>query len=92
MSLKQPSTGVLVDGEGVVIVEILDAFFESRMLQTLVNGVGEQFDVRVERELVHGIDPSHVVHYKEENGSSLRTRPITLHNMKKYSLFDERVM
>ena len=78
MSLKQSPACVLVDGKRVKVVEIADALLKSWMLQALVDGVGEQLNVGVERELVHGIDTSHVVHDKEENRCPLSTRPVAL--------------
>ena len=65
MSLKQSTTGVLVDSKGVVIVEVLYTLFQSRMFQTPVDGVGKEFNISIQRELVHGINTTHVVHYKE---------------------------
>ena len=66
--LKQAPACVLVHCKRVVIIEVLDPLFETRMLQALIDGVGEELYVCVEGELVHGVDPAHVVHYKEEDG------------------------
>ena len=71
MSLKQPSAGILVHCVGVVVVEVLDSLFKARVFQTLVDGVGEEFDVGIEGELVHGVNTAHVVHHEEENGCPL---------------------
>ena len=78
MPLKEPPAGVLVDGKGVVVVEVGDAFLEPWVLQALVDGVGEELDVGVEGELVHGVNATHVVHHKEEDGCSLSTWTVAL--------------
>ena len=78
MLLEQPPAGVLVHGVGVVVVEVVDALLQARVLQALVDGVGEELDVGVQGELVHGVDAAHVVHDEEEDGGALGTRTIAL--------------
>ena len=78
MLLKQASASVLVDSIRVVLIEILNTVIQARMLQTLVDRVREELDVRVERELVHRIDASHVIHHKEQERGSFRARTVAL--------------
>ena len=65
MPFEQPPAGVLVHCEGVVVIEILDPLLQARVLQTLVDGVGEEFDVGVQGELIHGVNAAHVIHHEE---------------------------
>ena len=38
MPLKQPPTRVLIDSKGVVIIKVLDTFFQPGVFETLVDG------------------------------------------------------
>ena len=78
MPLKEAPARVLVDGVGVKVVEVVDALLETRVLQALVDGVAEQLDVSVQGELVHGVNPAHVIHHKEEEGRPLSASSVAL--------------
>ena len=69
---------ILVDGKGMIVIEKVDAFIQLGMLQALVDGVVEEFDVCIQRELVHWINTPHIIHNKEQYGGSLGTRPVSL--------------
>lgn len=65
MPLEESPAGVLVDGVGVVVIEVDDALLQARVLQALVDGVAEELDVGVQGELVHGVNAAHVIHHEE---------------------------
>lgn len=48
MSFEQSAAGVLVDCICVVVVQVLNALLEARVLQTLVDRVGKELNVCVE--------------------------------------------
>lgn len=62
----------------MVVIEVLYPLLQSWVLQTLLNGVGEEVYVGVQGELVHGVDTTHVVHDKEQERGSLGTQAIAL--------------
>ena len=78
MPLKETPAGVLVHGIRVVLIQVVDALLQTRVLQTLVDGVGKELNVRIQGELVHGVDATHVVHHEEQEGRSLRTWLVAL--------------
>ncbi len=62
----------------MIVVEIIDSFRQFWVFETLFDGIREQIGVRVQRELVHGINTTHVIHYKEQDGRTLGTWPVAL--------------
>ena len=62
----------------MVVVEVGDSLLQLGASLTLLNGHDEQLDVGVQRELVHGVDATHVVQHKEQDRGSLGTRAVTL--------------
>ena len=62
----------------MVIIQVLYSYLQVRAPLTLLNGVVEQVDVRVERELVHRIDLAHVIQNEEQDRGSLCAWPVTL--------------
>ena len=57
----------LVDGVGVVLVELVDSLLKLGAARRLVDRQVEQLNVRVQRELVHRVDAAHVVEHEEED-------------------------
>ena len=51
----------------MIVIKVLNSYLKVGTPLALLNGVVEQIDVRVERELVHRIYLSHVIQNKEEN-------------------------
>lgn len=49
----------------VELIEVINAVLQLAALGAAVNGVVEQIDVRVQRELVHGVDAGQVVQSEE---------------------------
>ena len=78
MLLTSHCPDLLIDSKCMVVIEVLDPLFKTGVLQALVDGVGEELYVGVQGKLVHRVNTSHVVHHKEEDGSSLSTWAITL--------------
>ena len=66
MFLEKTPARVLVNGKGMEVIEVANAFFKTWMLQAFIDGVGEEFDVGIQRELVHGVNATHVIHHKEK--------------------------
>ena len=62
----------------MISVDVVNPLLKLGVLKTLVDGETEEVDVGVQGELVHGVNPTHVIHHKEENGSTLRAGPVTL--------------
>ena len=62
----------------MILIQIQDSLLKLRAALTLVDGHVEEVDVRIQGELVHGVDCAHVVQDKEEDGSSLGTRSVAL--------------
>ena len=81
---------LLINSISMVIIEVLDPLLKTGVLQALVNGVGEELYVGVKGKLVHGVDASHVIHHKEEDGSPLSTRTISLEERRKERGRDRR--
>ena len=76
----------LVDGVGVVLVELVDALLELGAARRLVDRQVEQLDVRVQRELVHRVDAAHVVEHEEEDRRARRARTVALEIDKVFSV------
>ncbi len=68
----------MVDCVGVVVIEVLNPLLKARVLQTFVDGAGEEPYVGVQGELVHGVDATHIVHHKEQERGTLGTGTIAL--------------
>ena len=62
----------------MVVIQILYSYFQVGAPLTLLDGVVEKVNVRVERELVHGIYLTHVIQDEEQDRGSLCTWPVTL--------------
>ena len=62
----------------MVVVQVLNSYLQVGTPLTLLNGVVEQIDVRVERELVHRIYLTHVIQNEKQDRGSLRARSVTL--------------
>lgn len=62
----------------MILVEVDDPLLQFRAALTLLNGQDEQLDVRVQGELVHGVDTAHVVEDEEQDGGSLGTGAVAL--------------
>lgn len=60
------------------LVEIVDPVLELLRLGAAVDGVGEEVDVGVQRELVHGVDARQVVQREEQHRRSDRHRHVAL--------------
>ena len=60
------------------LIEIDDPLVQLGAPLWLVDGRVEELNVGVEGELVHGVDPAHVIEDEEENGGTLGTGPVTL--------------
>ena len=62
----------------MVIVHVLYPVLQFGALLRLVDGVGEEVDVGVQRELVHRVDLTQVRQYEEQDGGAPGTRPVRL--------------
>ena len=76
MRFEKTAAGVLVRGVGVELVQELDALVQARALRRVLDGEQEQVHVRVQRELVHGIDRGEVVQHEVQNRRAHRARPV----------------
>lgn len=62
----------------MVVIQVGDTFLQLGAALTLLDGHDEELDVGIQRELVHGIDATHVVQHKEQDGGALCAWPVTL--------------
>lgn len=60
------------------LVEIIDAVLQLGTLGRAVDGVVEEIDVRVQGELVHGVDAGQVVQREEQHRRPHRHRHVAL--------------
>jgi len=67
-----------VDSIGVVVIEVGDTFLQFGAALALLNGHDEELNVGIQGELVHGVDATHVVQNKEQDGGALCTWPVPL--------------
>ena len=72
----------------MVFVQVRYSLLQFAASLTLVNREVEELNVGVQRELVHGVNPSKVVEYKEESRSSGGTRPVTCRQTNKKPLVE----
>eukprot|EP00955_Chlamydomonas_euryale_P045403 353142-Chlamydomonas_euryale.AAC.4 len=78
VALKESACGVFVHSVRVVVVEQLDALRQRVALGAVADGDEEEVGVRVEAELVHGVDCREVVEHKVEHRRAHRARPVLL--------------
>lgn len=69
---------ILVHSVSVIVIQILYSYFQVGAPLTLLDGVIEQVNVRVERELVHRVYLSHVIQDEKQDRGSLCAWPVTL--------------
>lgn len=69
---------LLVNGIGVVFIKIVNSYLKLWASLTFFNGQIEQRDVGVERKLVHWINSTHIIEYKEQNRGPLCAWSVTL--------------
>ena len=67
-----------VHSVGVIFIEVDDSLVQLRTSLWLVNREAVQVGVGVQCKLIHRVYRSHVIQHKEQDGSALRTGPISL--------------
>lgn len=60
----------------MVLVQFLDPLGQLDRFRALVNGEHKQDVIRIQGELIHGIDNAHVVQDEEEDRGTFRARSI----------------
>lgn len=58
---------LLVYSVSMIIIQVLYSYLQIGTPLTLLNGVVEQINVRVERELVHRIDLTHIIQNEKQD-------------------------
>lgn len=71
-----------VDGISVVSVEVVYPLLQFVAAGAALYTQGEQVDVGVQRELIHGIHTAQIIQYKEQNGRPLGTGAVGLNTHK----------
>lgn len=56
-----------VDSIGMIVVQIFNAVLQLSASMALVNAEYKEADVGIQRELVHGVNATHVIEHEEQH-------------------------